>query len=154
MGVLIAPMALAHPLYPIKSRSRNKHWNLWVGLCVSFRWPWFWPVYSIYYIRTIHYSCNLSNKNKTTSKRHTYKKAVWPCWCIGWFDTVIVSCLVSSVHFSCIVQYSLYHDMEIGIMWHYTLVSSTPSQSIGLIFGCALIWCWASLGASVTWSLI
>ena len=33
MGVLITPMALAHPLHPIKSRSRNKRQNLWVG-CV------------------------------------------------------------------------------------------------------------------------
>ena len=24
----------------------------------------------------------------TLSKRHTYRKLVWPCWCIGWFDTV------------------------------------------------------------------
>ena len=64
---------------------------------------------------------------------------VWPCWCIRWFDTVIVSCLVSSVHFSCIVQYSLYDNMDIGTMWHCTLVSSTPSQSIGLFFGVCVV---------------
>ena len=29
-----------------------------------------------------------------------------------------------------------------------------PSQSIGLVFGCALFWCWVSLGAPVTISLI
>ena len=34
-------MALAHPLYPINSRSRNKHRNLWGGRCVS---PW-WPLF-------------------------------------------------------------------------------------------------------------
>ena len=50
--------------------------------------------------------------------RPTYQTLVWPCWCIGWFDTVIVSCLVSNEHFSCIVQYFLYHDMDIGTMWH------------------------------------
>ena len=72
------------------------------------------------------------------------------CWCIGWFDTVIVSCLVSSVHFSCIVQYSLYHNMAIGTMCHCALVSSTPSQSIELVLGCALFWRWVSLGAPVT----
>ena len=38
---LIAPMALAHPLHPIDNRSRNKRRNLWVGRCVSSRWPWF-----------------------------------------------------------------------------------------------------------------
>ena len=56
--------------------------------------------------------------------------------------------------FSCIVQYSLYHNMDIGTMWHCTLVSSTPSQSMGLVLGCALFWCWVSLGAPVTISLI
>ena len=79
---------------------------------------------------------------------------MWPCWCIGWFDTVIISCLVSSVHFSCIVQHSLYHNMHLGTLWHCTLVSSTPSQSVRLVFGCALFWCWVSLGAPVTISLI
>ena len=72
----------------------------------------------------------------------------WMIWCCYCF------CLVSSVYFSCIVQYSLYHNMDIDTMWHFTLVSSTPSQSIGLIFGCALFWCWVSLGAPVTISLI
>ena len=47
----------------------------------------------------------------------------------------IITCLVSRVHFSCIVQYSLYHNTDMGTMWHCTLVSSTPSQSIGLFFG-------------------
>ena len=59
--VLTTPVALAHPLHPIRSRSRNKRRNLWVGWCVSSWRPWFWPVYSIDYIHTIHYSCNLSN---------------------------------------------------------------------------------------------
>ena len=48
----------------------------------------------------------------------------------------------------------LYHNMIIGTMWHYALVSSTPSQSIGQVLGCALFWCWVSLGAPVTISLI
>ena len=38
-GSLIAPMALAHPLYPIDNRSRNKRRNLWVGWCVPCSWP-------------------------------------------------------------------------------------------------------------------
>ena len=58
MGVLITPMALAHPLHPIKSRSRNKRRNLWVVWCVSSWRPWFWPVHSIYYIHTTHYIKN------------------------------------------------------------------------------------------------
>ena len=56
--------------------------------------------------------------------------------------------------FSCMVQYSLYHNINKGTTWHCTLVSSTPPQSIGVIFGCALFWCWVSLGAPVTISLI
>ena len=38
---LIAPMALAYPLHPINNRSRTRRRNLWVGWCVSFRWPLF-----------------------------------------------------------------------------------------------------------------
>ena len=63
MGVLITPMALAHPLHPIKGRSRNKRRNLWVGWCVSSWRPWFWHVHSIYYIHTKHYSRILTNWN-------------------------------------------------------------------------------------------
>ena len=59
MGGLITPMALVHPLHPIRSRSRNKHRNLSVGWCVS-SWR---VVYSIYYIHTIYYSCTRSNYN-------------------------------------------------------------------------------------------
>ena len=38
---LITPMALAHPLHRINSRSRNKHRNLWAARCVSSWWPLF-----------------------------------------------------------------------------------------------------------------
>ena len=70
---------------------------------------------------------------------------IWYCYCfLSGFKCT----------FRCIVQYSLYHDMDIGTMWHCTLVSSTASQSIGLDFGCALFWSWVSLGAPVTISLI
>ena len=75
---------------------------------------------------------------------------MWPWWCVGWYDTVIVSCLVSNVHFSCIVQDSLYHTMGIGTMWHCALASCASLQSIGLFFGCALFWCWMSLCAHFT----
>ena len=39
------------------------------------------------------------------------------------------------MHFNCIVQDSLYHNMDIGTMWHCALVSCTPSHSIGLFLG-------------------
>ena len=34
-GSFITAMALADPLHPIRSRSRNKRRNMWIGLCVS-----------------------------------------------------------------------------------------------------------------------
>ena len=40
-GGLIALMALAHPLYPIDNRSRNRHRNMWDGWCVSSLIPLF-----------------------------------------------------------------------------------------------------------------
>ena len=52
------------------------------------------------------------------------------------YDTIIISCLVSYVHFTCIVHHSLNHKMDIGTIRHCALVSSTPSQSLGLVFGC------------------
>ena len=37
-GILITPMALARPLRPINSKSKNKRRNLLVWLCVSSWW--------------------------------------------------------------------------------------------------------------------
>ena len=56
--------------------------------------------------------------------------------------------------FRYIVRYFLYHNMDIHTMWHCTLVSSTPSRSIGLAFGCALFWCWVPLGVPFSISFI
>ena len=67
---------------------------------------------------------------------------VWPWRCFGWHDTLILSCLFSNVYFNCIVLYSLYHNMDIDTMSHFALVSCTLSTSIGLVFGCALFWCY------------
>ena len=39
-------------------------------------------------------------------------------------------------------------------MWHWTLVSCTPSKSTGLLFCFALFWCWVSLCAPFTSPLI
>ena len=152
MGVLITPMTLAHPLHPIeyhwiiKSRSRNKHRNLWVGWCVSSWRPWFWPVHPIYYIHTTHYSRILNNQNKLF---------LWDIHNKSWYghagvlDDVILFGLKCA--FSCMVQYSLCHGMDICtcdiVHW-----SSAPHHRIAYrtIFGCALFWCWLSLCAPVT----
>ena len=57
-------------------------------------------------------------------------------------------------YFNCVVQDSLYHNMYIGTMWHCALVSRTRSQSIGLVLGCVLFWCWVSLCVPFTNPLI
>ena len=82
-GVLITPMALAHPLHPIRSRSKNKLWILWVGWCASSLRPWFWSVHSIYHMHTIYYSCTLSNWNKLCLRDiHTKNVTIMLCWMI------------------------------------------------------------------------
>ena len=67
-------MALAHPLHPIDSRSRNRRRNLWVGWCVSSWWPLFPSrssvliyiiyIYMLFYLSSVFYglpivSCSL-----------------------------------------------------------------------------------------------
>ena len=149
MEVLITPVALAPPLHLIRNRSRNEGWNLWVEWCVSSWRPWFWPVHSTCYIHSIYCSCIISNK-KALSKRHKSQTLVWQWWCVRCYDTLILSCWVSNVHFNFIVHDSLYYKMDKGTVWHCALVSCTPSQSIGLFFLCALFWCWVSLCAPFT----
>ena len=117
--------------------------------------PWFWSIYSIYnYIHTMYYSCILYNWDKFFLRDIYLAELVWPWRCDGWYDIVILSSLVSNVYFNCIVQDSLYHNADIGTMWHCVFVSCTPLQSIWLIFVCALFWCWWSLCVPLTNSLI
>ena len=90
-------MALAN--LPIRSRSNNKRRNLWVEWCVYFWWPWFWSVYPIYYyIHTMHYSCILSDWNKSFLRDiYTYQELVWPWRSVGWYAIIILSSLVSNI---------------------------------------------------------
>ena len=48
---------------------------------------------------------------------YTCQELVWLWRCVGWYDTVFLSCLVWNVYFNGIVQNSLYRDMDIGNMW-------------------------------------
>ena len=109
MGVLITPMALAHPYHSIKGRSRNKRRNMWVGWWVSFWRPWYWPVHSIYHIHTTYYSSILTNQNKLflgdMHAKSWYGR-------VGALDDLILSGFVCV--FSCMVRYSLYHGMGTG----------------------------------------
>ena len=108
MAVLITPMALAHPLPPIKSRSRNKRRNLWVGWCVSSWRPWFWPVHSVYYIHTTHYSRILTNWN-IRFLRDVHTESLYGH--AGALDYLILCGFRCG--FSCMFQYSLCHGMDI-----------------------------------------
>ena len=109
MGVLISPLALAHPLHPIKSRSRNKRWNLWVGWCVSSWRHWFWPVHCIYYMHTTNYSRILTNWN-INFLRDIHTKSWYGH--AGVLDDLMLCGFRCA--FSCIFQYSLCHGMDIG----------------------------------------
>ena len=57
----------------------------------------------------------------TLCKRHAYQKLVWPCWYIGWFDTVWFQ--VCFQLYVPVFSMSWYGQRY---LWHCTLVSSTP----------------------------
>ena len=80
-----------------------------------------------------------------TPMAQAWRRKLWVDWCVSswrpWSGFKRT--------FSCIVQYSLYLNMDIGTMWHCALFCSTRSQSIGPFFGCALFWYRVSLGAPV-----
>ena len=63
------------------------------------------------------------------------------------------------IYFNCIVQDSLYHNVDIGNMWVHW--SASPYYNLWdccffvcLFFWCALFWCWVSLCAPFTISSI
>ena len=68
-----------------------------------------------------------------------------------WYNRLYTAMTFPHVpYFNCIVQYSLYHNTDIGTMWYCTL----PITVCWNGFGCALFWRWVSWGASVIISLI
>ena len=111
-GSLITPMALAHYLHNINSRSRNKRRNLWVGRCVSYWWPFFPSRNSvlIYLSTRMHSLCEFCYRtyiyiNKecrsVLMKLHpitVYRTAFWECavpvlnatFCFLWFTNCIL----------------------------------------------------------------
>ena len=141
-GSLITPVALAHPVHYIKSRSRNKHRKMWVGWCVSSWWPWFWFVYSIYYHRhTIHYSCILSDWNKLFL-RDIYIPRVGVAMAMC---RMIRYCYSSLLDFKCISKsYSSgFSILWYGYRYHVTLCINQlhPITVYRTGLGCALFWC-------------
>ena len=57
-------------------------------------------------------------------------------------------CYYFLLGFKCIFQlysnFRIYNNLDIDSMYHCALISCTQSQSIGLVFGCALLWYWVS----------
>ena len=112
--------------------------------------------YSIYYhTHIMYYGCILSNWNKLFLRDihiSTLGVAMIVCWVISY------CCYPFPLGFKCMFELyslnSLYHNTDIGTMWHWAWVSCTPSQSIGLFFGCALFWGWVSLYVPLTNSLV
>ena len=67
---------------------------------------------------------------------------VWKCvWCVmlGSFCVPFTNSLIKFYVITIIIN-----TKSVGTTRHCSLVSSTPSQSVGLVFGCALFWCWVS----------
>ena len=100
-GCLISAVVLAYPLHPITTRSRNKCRNLWLGWCVSSWRPRFGAIFS---------SCYLSNRKRLFLRIvGVVMPMCWMIWyfyfCPAWFQMYC---------FDCIVQDSLYHDVDIG----------------------------------------
>ena len=99
--------------------SRNKRRNLWIGWCVSYWRPWFGAVCPIcYHIHTLYQSCSLSDQNKFFLRDMYIPKLQWPWWCVGWYDTGIIFCLVSNEYSNCIVPDSRYQYIDKGTMWY------------------------------------
>ena len=79
---------------------------------------------------------------------------------------LLMTLVLSNVYFNCIVQDSLFHDMDIGTMWHCALVSCNPLHSLlllSLLFFFFLVvvvvvgpllWYWGSLCVPFTVPLI
>ena len=133
-------MALVHSLHAIRSRSRNKHWNLRVGWRDSSWWPWCWFLYSInYHIHTMYYSCILSDWNKLFL-RDLYMQRVGVAATVCRMIRLVFLPAWFRMYISNILFRILYHYMNKGTVWHCALVNCTPSQFIWLFFvGCTVL---------------
>ena len=73
-----------------------------------------------------------------TSTPSQSTELVWVCVALGLSSIcVIFTNFLMNFYFITIIR----NAKSVGTTRHCSLVSSTPSQSIGLVFGCALFWC-------------
>ena len=109
----------------IRHWSRNKRRNKWGGWCVSSWQPCVFSIYSIVFP---------GNWNRL------FPRDMNACWMI-WYNYSFLPSFKCMFQLHSSVFYFLYQNMGISTLWYNTLVSCTPSRSIG----CALFWCWLSL---------
>ena len=73
-----------------------------------------------------------------TSTPSQSTELVWVCVALGLSSIcVLFTNFLMNFYFITIIR----NAKSVGTTRHCSLVSSTPSQSIGLVFGCALFWC-------------
>ena len=113
----------------------------------------FWSINPIYYyIHIVHWRCIMNGWNKFFLRDISIPRvgvAMAMCRMMRYCYSFLLG-----FNFKCIIHDSIYYNMDIGTMWYCMMVSCTPSQSIGLFFGCALFWCLMSLCVAFTNSLI
>ena len=107
-----------------------------LGDVISSWWHWFRSLNSIYYhIHITYYRCILIKWNKLFLRdiylprvcvALTVYRMIRYCYCV-------LSCLVSIAYYCCVVQNSLYYNMDIGTIWHFAWASCTPIHFIGLV---------------------
>ena len=97
----------------------------------------------------MHHRCILSKWNKFFVK-DLYIPRLGVAMTVCRMMRYILSCFVPNVYINCVVQDFLYFNVDIVTMWHCALVRCTQSQSIELVFGGALFWCWLLLYFSFT----
>ena len=145
-AITLKALSVQH-LYPIRSRSKNKRWNLWVGWCASSWRPRFWSVHSINYLYTYHVSYLRSKKFKyKLFRRDIYLPIVGVVMPVCWMIWYCYSYLPA---FKYIFQL---YSSGFSLSWYGYRRAATlcigqlrPITDPGLFFGCVLFWCWVPL---------
>ena len=85
VGVWYTKMVLAYPVHPMKNRSRNKRWNLWVGQCVSSSWQDFGCVLFWCWLLCVSFTYSITCYSiivvATFIGIHKYKNSPSQCMC-------------------------------------------------------------------------
>ena len=126
------------------------------------QWPVMWKMFPfddvimcMWSISTLKVPWCLARFHIAAISSHVVWKHIQTCW---WQNISKLSQQRAGQKFEIYSAYRYIAEhqmiMDIGTLWHCALVSCTPSQYIGLVLGCALVWCLVSLCAPFTISLI